>query len=365
MVLFSELTLCSGDVHLAAVGRFYSNPKLGLAKDTDHRYMLNVISSAIVNTAPPNAMADVLNRRNKIHHLDPETDEDMIPLFTHDVDGRARNNKRLMPRRNWCLIREYQPGSTPPPTPPTPEPEYSPSPPRGPGRLIRSLSISRQDVPPGGSLRSPSLTRRDLTPGGLVRSLSLSRRDMTPGGLVRRLSSQGRRATYQGNTDPQGMAVPPAAPEPPAVQPPLGPTDSYFPPQDDPNPNPNRSSAGPVLGRTPFHRQPTDLGDSKRGRTLAKAGQGHVDFESGLEIILNLEVNQRDPAGITVPYRMLVPALFYSGPGDLNATPFKKNRLPWLKKLGRRKEDGQQQQRSVEDDIGQGREEQEPQEQYL
>ncbi len=44
----------------------------------------------------------------------------MIPVFGHDVDGKPRNNKRLLPHRNWCSIREYVPGSTPPPTPRNP-----------------------------------------------------------------------------------------------------------------------------------------------------------------------------------------------------------------------------------------------------
>lgn len=61
-----------GDVHLAAVGQFFSNPKLKIPKDRDHRYMANVISSAIVNTPPPEMMGDILNRRNKTHHLDYE-----------------------------------------------------------------------------------------------------------------------------------------------------------------------------------------------------------------------------------------------------------------------------------------------------
>jgi hypothetical protein len=34
--------------------------------------MANVISSAIVNTPPPELMADILNKRNKIHHLDDQ-----------------------------------------------------------------------------------------------------------------------------------------------------------------------------------------------------------------------------------------------------------------------------------------------------
>ena len=97
-------------MHLAAVGQFYSNPKLKIPKDEDHRYMPNVISSAIVNTPPPELLADVLNKRDRVHHFDKETDEVMIPMFTHDVDGKVRSNKRLLPRRNWCSIREYHPG---------------------------------------------------------------------------------------------------------------------------------------------------------------------------------------------------------------------------------------------------------------
>lgn len=102
----------SGDVHLAAIGQFYSNPSLNLAKDKDYRYMPNVISSAIVNAPPPELMADILNKRNKVHHMDSNTDEGMIPIFTHDVDGKNRNNKHLLPRRNWCSIRQYHPGKS-------------------------------------------------------------------------------------------------------------------------------------------------------------------------------------------------------------------------------------------------------------
>ncbi len=72
--------------------------------------MPNVISSAIVNTPPPELLGDILNKRNRVHHFDKETEEDMIPIFTHDVDGKPRANKRLLLRRNWCSIREYHPG---------------------------------------------------------------------------------------------------------------------------------------------------------------------------------------------------------------------------------------------------------------
>lgn len=92
------------------MGQFYSNPNLDIPKDMDYRYMPNIISSAIADFPETELVSDMLNRRNKVHHVDSNTDEDMIPIFTHDVDGKPRNNKRLLPRRNWCSIREYQPG---------------------------------------------------------------------------------------------------------------------------------------------------------------------------------------------------------------------------------------------------------------
>lgn len=104
-----RVTILAGDVHLAAMGRFYSNPKSTDASawpEADHRLMLNVVSSAITNTPPGSTLADFLNKRNKIHHMDPSTDEDMIKIFKADTDGSSRNNQTLLPRRNWCSISE-------------------------------------------------------------------------------------------------------------------------------------------------------------------------------------------------------------------------------------------------------------------
>ena len=117
-----RITILSGDVHLAAIGQFFSSKHEdgtpgSIPKDKDHRYMPNVISSAIVNTPPPDMLADVLAKRDKIHHLDGETDENMIPLFGTDVDGKKRNNKVMLPRRNWASIRVYDGINSPPGTP--------------------------------------------------------------------------------------------------------------------------------------------------------------------------------------------------------------------------------------------------------
>jgi hypothetical protein len=55
-----RITILGGDVHLGAIGQFYSNKKLNIPLPKDHRYMPNVISSAIVNTPPSETVGDLL-----------------------------------------------------------------------------------------------------------------------------------------------------------------------------------------------------------------------------------------------------------------------------------------------------------------
>jgi hypothetical protein len=104
-----RISILGGDVHLAAVGRFYSNPKLEIPVLNDHRYIANIISSAIVNKPPPQAVANLLARRNKIHHLDDDTDETLIHVFDRDPGEEVRTahfNHVTMPSRNWAMITE-------------------------------------------------------------------------------------------------------------------------------------------------------------------------------------------------------------------------------------------------------------------
>lgn len=42
-----RITILGGDVHLAAVGQFYSNPKLSIPTQNDHRYMTNVTLAGV------------------------------------------------------------------------------------------------------------------------------------------------------------------------------------------------------------------------------------------------------------------------------------------------------------------------------
>ncbi|KFA64388.1 hypothetical protein S40285_01125 [Stachybotrys chlorohalonatus IBT 40285] len=354
-----RVTILSGDVHLAAVGQFYSKPSLGLPKHKDARYMPNVVSSAIVNAPPADMMADVINRRNKIHHFDKLTEEDMIPIFQNGVDGKPRNNKHLLPHRNWCSIRQWEPGTTPPPTPPLSPSERSPSPPAARGGLLRRLSLSRPSAdrpepardsvrgsrPPisGGGSFFRSLSRRNSTdqerpstanqeqrPAFLTRTLSLGRGDSQ---RRRPLFSFGRgsnRSRDDGGTNGQWQGESEEEEEEEE--------DYFMDPRDRRHPHasglrggaaydeysegdeehftvgPQRraqtwnSQPGPnttVPPTRPFHRTPTGLSV----RQKRQAAKYEVDLEGGLDICLNVEVNPKDPTGITVPYRLLVPKL--------------------------------------------------------
>jgi hypothetical protein len=89
--------------------------------------MANIISSAIVNKPPPQvstfnshalsiatyslikAIANLLARRNRLHHLDKNTDETLLKMFDKDPGHEvktAASNHVTMPSRNWAMITE-------------------------------------------------------------------------------------------------------------------------------------------------------------------------------------------------------------------------------------------------------------------
>ncbi|EEP80904.1 conserved hypothetical protein [Uncinocarpus reesii 1704] len=104
-----RVSILGGDVHLAAIGRFYSRVKSGIPVVNDPRYMINIISSAITNKPPPKAVANLLARRNKIHHLDSNTDATLMKIFDKQPGGKEKSadfNKVTMPSRNYACITE-------------------------------------------------------------------------------------------------------------------------------------------------------------------------------------------------------------------------------------------------------------------
>lgn len=111
-----RVTILGGDVHLAALGRFYSNPADNMDALEDPRYMANVISSAITNKPPPKAVANLLAKRNKIHHLrDGNTDETLLNMFDKQPGGQLKGaewNHCTMPSRNYACITEIPEGQT-------------------------------------------------------------------------------------------------------------------------------------------------------------------------------------------------------------------------------------------------------------
>lgn len=298
-----RVTILGGDVHLGAVGQFYTPKKVGVQKDRDHRYMPNVVSSAIVNTPPPPMMADVLNKRNKVHHLDDETDEDLIPMFEADVDGSKRNNKCLLPRRNYCTIRAFEPGHTPPPTPPPERQSFD----QGGERGFEAQGDNRdRRYPPGSMKRTMSLTRG---PGSLIRRLSGGGRNKNP--PVSLLQEHTRNYNDYGQDGSPAFGT--------------GRSNSLSGPRPE-----SAGTARRASGRPDFMRRPTTLNEKEIKKALAKGGApdengeadaamiGQINLEGGLDICLNMEIDQRDPGGSTMPYRMLVPGLWYEGPGDPN-----------------------------------------------
>lgn len=118
-----RVTFLSGDVHLGAVGEFFTpssserkhrvrfwkrKDEPSPHKEGDGRYMACVISSAIANRPPAGKVADIMNRvdRGRTHYVGRRTGEKMVGVFGTDVDGRVRRNRRLLPRRNYCEISD-------------------------------------------------------------------------------------------------------------------------------------------------------------------------------------------------------------------------------------------------------------------
>ncbi|KAJ7752003.1 hypothetical protein B0H16DRAFT_1663119 [Mycena metata] len=109
-----RITFLSGDVHCAAVGVFKTlkGKKPEIPPSDDHRYMVNIVTSAIVNTPPPNGVITMVSslatkNHKTLHHLD--TDETMIPIFKTDTNDKPRKQKFIMGRRNWCQV-DYDDG---------------------------------------------------------------------------------------------------------------------------------------------------------------------------------------------------------------------------------------------------------------
>lgn len=95
-----RVSFISGDVHLAAVGRSYSNPKRRHFMG-DHRFMAQIVSSAIANAPPPDGLVRLLHTVAHAVDLDSVTRTKMVKVFEDYKDKPMLNNVR-----NWCEIWE-------------------------------------------------------------------------------------------------------------------------------------------------------------------------------------------------------------------------------------------------------------------
>ncbi|KIO17542.1 hypothetical protein M407DRAFT_84893, partial [Tulasnella calospora MUT 4182] len=107
-----RISFVSGDVHCAAVAAFKSlhggsRFMPALTPERDHRYMLNVVTSAIVNTPPPAGVLKLVNQlSSKVHKTmhGQDTDETMIALFATAPDGTPSKSKYIYGARNWARV---------------------------------------------------------------------------------------------------------------------------------------------------------------------------------------------------------------------------------------------------------------------
>ncbi|KAA1471319.1 hypothetical protein DENSPDRAFT_837285 [Dentipellis sp. KUC8613] len=105
-----RVTFLSGDVHCCSVGvlkTLTTKKARDIPASVDHRYMINIVTSAIVNTPPPGGVLKMVStlatKTHRTMHY-AETDETMMPIFDKEPDGGAAKSKYIMGRRNWCSI---------------------------------------------------------------------------------------------------------------------------------------------------------------------------------------------------------------------------------------------------------------------
>lgn len=110
------MTFLSGAVNVCGAGLVHDP-----AHPSDHKTMYQLISSPVVN-APPSAYILKLlhndkplyipqNGKRSIPMQPSDTKEDMLELFQTDVNGQARDLRRLMARRNYVALVAYDPGT--------------------------------------------------------------------------------------------------------------------------------------------------------------------------------------------------------------------------------------------------------------
>ncbi|KAF2645990.1 Aso-1 [Massarina eburnea CBS 473.64] len=108
-----RITFFSGGVDCCGAGLVHDP-----SKPQDHKTMYQIISASVVNAPPSNYVLRLLHNNRVLYvpqnghrssHQPSDTKEDMMEIFTQDVNGTAREYKRLMGRRNYAACVVYDP----------------------------------------------------------------------------------------------------------------------------------------------------------------------------------------------------------------------------------------------------------------
>ncbi|KAL8971637.1 MAG: hypothetical protein Q9183_000960 [Haloplaca sp. 2 TL-2023] len=112
-----RMTFLSGAVDCCGAGLVHDPAKPG-----DHKTMYQVISASVVNTPPSHYVLKLLQSSNSSNrplyvpanghrstNQPSDTKEDMMEIFQAEPDGRPREGKKLMGRRNYVAIVAYDP----------------------------------------------------------------------------------------------------------------------------------------------------------------------------------------------------------------------------------------------------------------
>ncbi|KAI9256720.1 hypothetical protein BY458DRAFT_519383 [Sporodiniella umbellata] len=96
-----RISFLGGDVHCCGAGKLYSKD-MKEKEEGDPYFMVQIISSAIVNVPPPQALLTILNQNSSFISFNENTEERMYNLFKSSPNGNTRQNKKLMGMRNYC-----------------------------------------------------------------------------------------------------------------------------------------------------------------------------------------------------------------------------------------------------------------------
>ncbi|KAF1914939.1 Aso-1 [Ampelomyces quisqualis] len=108
-----RMTFFSGAVDCCGAGLVHDP-----SRPQDHKTMYQIISASVVNGPPGSYTLRLLHNNRALYipanghrstHQASDTKEDMMEIFTQDVNGQPREYKRLMGRRNYAACVIYDP----------------------------------------------------------------------------------------------------------------------------------------------------------------------------------------------------------------------------------------------------------------